>query len=215
VLVVHERYRVRGGEDGVFETECSLLEKAGHKVVRYEKDNRDIPDRGGRIGLALRTIWNPRTYREIRSIIREEKPDVVHCHNTFPLISPSVYWAAAREGVPVVQTLHNYRLACLNGYLFRDGKVCEKCLGRTPWCGLRRRCYRGSFGGSFALFAMLAVHRLLGTWRRKVTRYVALTEFAKTKFVLETSVSETAKVEPPMVAVATRPVATSSAKSEE
>ncbi len=183
VLVVHNRYRVRGGEDGVYETECRLLEEAGHEVVRYEKDNRDIPDRGGRIGLALRTVWNPRTYREVRELIRRGKPDVVHCHNTFPLISPSVYWAAAREGVPVVQTLHNYRLACLNGYLFRDGKVCEKCLGRTPWCGLRRRCYRGSFGGSFALFAMLAVHRLLGTWRRKVTRYVALTDFAKAKFV--------------------------------
>ncbi len=183
ILVVHNRYRVRGGEDGVFETECRLLEEAGHRVVKYEKSNRDIPDRGGRLGLALRTIWNPRSYREIRAIIRAEKPDVVHCHNTFPLVSPSVYWAAAREGVPVVQTLHNYRLACLNGYLFRDGKICEKCLGRTPWCGLRRRCYRGSFGGSFALFAMLAVHRLLGTWRRKVTRYVALTEFAKAKFV--------------------------------
>ena len=183
VLVVHERYRVRGGEDGVFETECSLLEKAGHKVVRYEKDNRDIPDRGGRIGLALRTIWNPRTYREIRSIIRAEKPDVVHCHNTFPLISPSVYWAAAREGVPVVQTLHNYRLACLNGYLFREGHVCEDCLGRTPWRGVCRRCYRDSRAQSFVAAAMLLVHRLLGTYRRKVTRYIALTDFAKTKFV--------------------------------
>ena len=177
VLVVHERYRVRGGEDGVFETECSLLEKAGHKVVRYEKDNRDIPDRGGRIGLALRTIWNQRTYREIRSIIRAEKPDVVHCHNTFPLISPSVYWAAAREGVPVV------RLACLNGYLFREGHVCEDCLGRTPWRGVCRRCYRDSRAQSFVAAAMLLVHRLLGTYRRKVTRYIALTDFAKTKFV--------------------------------
>lgn len=183
VLVVHERYRVRGGEDGVFETECSLLEKAGHKVVRYEKDNRDIPDRGDRIGLALRTIWNQRTYREIRSIIREEKPDVVHCHNTFPLISPSVYWAAAREGVPVVQTLHNYRLACLNGYLFREGHVCERCLGRTPWRGVCRRCYRDSRAQSFVAAAMLLGHRLLGTYRRKVTRYIALTDFAKTKFV--------------------------------
>lgn len=183
VLVVHNRYRVRGGEDGVFETECSLLEKAGHKVVRYEKDNRDIPDRGGRIGLALRTIWNPRTYCEIRAIIRAEKPDVVHCHNTFPLISPSVYWAAAREGVPVVQTLHNYRLACLNGYLFRDGRVCERCLGRTPWRGVCRRCYRGARAQSFVAAAMLLVHRLLGTYRRKVTRYIALTDFAKTKFV--------------------------------
>ncbi|MBQ6103959.1 MAG: glycosyltransferase, partial [Kiritimatiellae bacterium] len=184
ILVVHDRYRVRGGEDAVFETECRLLEEAGNKVVRYVKDNRDILDRGGRLGLALCTVWNPRTYREVREIIRCEKPDAMHCHNTFPLISPSVCWAAAREGVPVVQTLHNYRLACLNGYLFRDGKVCEKCLGRTPWCGLRRRCYRGSFGGSLALFAMLVVHRVLGTWRRKVAHYIALTDFARRKFEL-------------------------------
>ncbi len=183
ILVVHNRYRVRGGEDGVFETECRLLEEAGHRVVKYEKTNCDIPDRGGRIGLALRTIWNPRTYREIRSIIRAEKPDVMHCHNTFPLISPSVYWAAAREGVPVVQTLHNYRLACLNGYLFREGHVCEDCLGRTPWRGVCRRCYRDSRAQSFVAAAMLHVHRLLGTYRRKVTRYIALTDFAKTKFV--------------------------------
>ena len=183
ILVVHNRYRVRGGEDGVFETECRLLEEAGHRVVKYEKTNCDIPDRGGRIGLALRTIWNPRTYREIRSIIRAEKPDVMHCHNTFPLISPSVYWAAAREGVPVVQTLHNYRLACLNGYLFREGHVCEDCLGRTPWRGVCRRCYRDSLAQSFIAAAMLLVHRLLGTYRRKVTRYIALTDFAKEKFV--------------------------------
>ena len=183
ILVVHNRYRVRGGEDGVFETECRLLEEAGHRVVKFEKTNCDIPDRGGRIGLALRTIWNPRTYREIRSIIRAEKPDVMHCHNTFPLISPSVYWAAAREGVPVVQTLHNYRLACLNGYLFREGHVCEDCLGRTPWRGVCRRCYRGSRAQSLVAAAMLLVHRLLGTYRRKVTRYIALTDFAKTMFV--------------------------------
>ena len=183
ILVAHNHYRIRGGEDGVFEAECRLLEESGHRVVRYEKTNRDIPEGGGRLGLALRTVWNPRTYREVRETIRREKPDVVHCHNTFPLISPSIYWAAAREGVPVVQTLHNYRLACLDGYLFRDGAVCEKCLGRTPWCGLRHRCYRASFGGSLALFAMLAVHRLLGTFRRKVARYIALTDFAEAKFV--------------------------------
>ena len=183
ILVAHNRYRVRGGEDGVFETECRLLEEAGHRVVRYEKSNCDIPDRGGRLGLALRTIWNPRTVREVREIIRREKPDVVHCHNTFPLISPSIYWAAAREGVPVVQTLHNYRLACLNGYLFREGKVCEACLGRAPWRGVCRRCYRDSRGQSAVAAAMLLVHRLLGTYRRKVSRYIALTDFSRDKFV--------------------------------
>ena len=137
ILVVHNRYRQRGGEDSVFESECRMLEDAGHRVIRYEKTNGDIDERGiaAKALLAARTIWNRRTCRDIREILRREKPDVVHCHNTFPLVSPSVYWAAAREGVPVVQTLHNYRLACLNGYLFRDGKICEACLGRLPWGG--------------------------------------------------------------------------------
>lgn len=183
VLVVHNRYRIRGGEDSVFEAECRMLEEAGIRVVRYEKSNDDIPDRGGRLGLALRTVWNPATVREVRALIRLEKPDVVHCHNTFPLISPSIYYAAAREGVPVVQTLHNYRLACLDGYLFRDGRVCERCLGRAPLPGVCRRCYRGSLSASATLAAMLLFHRLLGTWRRKVTRYIALTAFAREKFV--------------------------------
>ena len=212
-LVAHNRYRVRGGEDSVFESECRMLEEAGHRVIKYEKSNDSISvDRfersnvassqgcpepanlrtcepanacgaAGKLALALRTIWNPRTVREVRELIRRERPDVVHCHNTFPLISPSIYHAAAREGVPVVQTLHNYRLACLNGYLFRDGRVCERCLGRSPLRGVCRRCYRGSLSQSLTLAAMLLVHRLLGTWRRKVTRYVALTDFARDKFI--------------------------------
>ena len=186
VLVVHNRYRIRGGEDSVFEAECRLLEEAGIRVIRYERSNDDIPDGGGpfaKLGLALCTVWNPRTYRDVREILRRERPDAMHCHNTFPQISPSVYYAAAREGVPVVQTLHNYRLACLDGYLFRDGRVCERCLGRAPLPGVCRRCYRGSLSASATLAAMLLVHRLLGTWRRKVTRYIALTDFAREKFV--------------------------------
>lgn len=182
ILVVHNHYRQRGGEDSVFETECSLLEHGGHTVVRYEKSN-DFDESRGRIGLALRTLWNRAAYREIRDLIRRERPDVMHCHNTFPSISPSVYWAAAAVGVPVVQTLHNYRLCCLNGYLFRNGAICERCLGRTPLCGVFRRCYRNSLGTSGVVAAMLLLHRILGTWRRKVTRYIALTEFGRDKFI--------------------------------
>lgn len=184
ILVVHNRYRFRGGEDSVYESECAMLENAGHRVVRYEKSNADIRERGllRKIGLAARTVWNPSTVRDVKALIRAEKPDVVHCHNTFPVISPSVYWAAAAEGVPVVQTLHNYRLACLNGYLFRDGAVCEDCLGRAPWRGVCRACYRGSRLQSAAVAAMLLVHRALGTYRSKVSLYVALTDFAKDKF---------------------------------
>lgn len=184
ILVVHNRYRFRGGEDSVYESECAMLENAGHRVVRYEKTNGDIRENGlfRKLALAARTIWNPATFREIRALIRAERPDVVHCHNTFPLVSPSVYWAAAREGVPVVQTLHNYRLACLNGYLFREGAICEDCLGRAPWRGVCRGCYRSSRLQSATVAAMLLVHRAIGTYRRKVSLYIALTDFAKGKF---------------------------------
>lgn len=211
ILVAHNRYRIRGGEDSVFESECRMLEDAGHKVVRYEKTNADIHDNGGlaaKISLAIRTIWNQRTFREVRELIRREKPDVVHCHNTFPLISPSIYYAAAREGVPVVQTLHNYRLTCLNGYLFRGGRICESCLGRSLLRGVCRRCYRGSHSQSVTLAAMLIVHRLLGTWRRKVTRYIALTEFAREKFIQAGLPASKIVVKPNAVA-ATIPTATS------
>ena len=183
ILIVHNRYRHRGGEDSAFEAECEMLERAGHVVLRYERDNGDIHRGLGSLATAARTLWNPRTYREIRGLIRRERPDIVHCHNTFPLVSPSVYYAAAAERVPVVQTLHNYRLACLNGYLFRDGHVCERCLGRCPLPGIRRRCYRGSRTASAAVALLLVVHRCLGTFRRRVTRYIALTDFGRELFV--------------------------------
>ena len=184
ILVVHNHYRQRGGEDSVFETECRMLERAGHEVVRYEKTNLDLPSGAwGRIRTAFATVWSSQSYREVRALIRREHPDVMHCHNTFPQISPSVYFAASAEGVPVVQTLHNYRLCCLNGYLFRDGHICERCLGHLPWRGVFRRCYRGSFAASATVATMLIVPRALGTWRRNVTRYIALTEFARQLFV--------------------------------
>ena len=143
--------------------------------------------------LFVRTIWNFQVYREITEIIERCKPDIVHCHNTFPLISPSVYWAAAKQGVPVVQTLHNYRLVCINPYLYRNGRICEDCLGRSPLRGVIHRCYRGSFAASFTVTAMLMAHRLLGTYRNKVTTYIALTEFGRKKF-LEARLCDPAKV---------------------
>lgn len=188
ILVVHNRYRIRGGEDSVFETETAMLRDGGHTVVTWEKANADIPERQGFVGkirLFLSTVWSRSSYREMRERLRAERPDVVHVHNFFPQFSPSIFWACAAEHVPVVMTLHNYRLTCLNGYLFRasERKICERCLGRSPIHGVCRRCYRDSLSASFTVAAMLSVHRLLGTWRRKVTRYIALTDFAKRKFI--------------------------------
>ena len=183
VLVVHNRYQQRGGEDVVFEEEADLLEANGHEVIRYVEDN----DRVGNISqmaLARKTLFNSSTYRELRTLLRRERPGVVHFHNTLPLVSPSGYYAAAAEKVPVIQTLHNYRLICPNGLFFRDGGPCEDCLGKTfPWPGVVHKCYRESRAATGLVATMTSAHKTFGTWTNKVDLYVALTEFARRKFV--------------------------------
>jgi glycosyltransferase involved in cell wall biosynthesis len=134
--------------------------------------------------VALRTIWNRQTITELRSTIRRERPAIVHFTNTFPLLSPSAYYAARREGVKIVQSLHNYRLLCPNALFLRDGKVCESCLGRAiPWPAVRYACYRDNRPATAAVAAMLAFHRAIGTWSRVVDLFCALTEFGKRKFI--------------------------------
>lgn len=183
VLLVHNRYRQPGGEDRVFTAEAELLRARGHRVIRHEAHNDAVAEHAP-VALAARTIWSRATYRELRALIRRERPDVVHVHNTLPLLSPAVYYAAGAEGVPVVQTLHNYRLLCPAGLLLREGRVCEECVGRTvPLPAVVHGCYRSSRAATGAVAAMLSAHRLLGTWRERVDVYVALTEFARRKFV--------------------------------
>jgi glycosyltransferase involved in cell wall biosynthesis len=183
VLAVHNRYQQPGGEDQVFLAETALLESYGHRVVRYSTHN-DRVEGMNRLALAGSTLWNSSTYQELRALIRQERPHVAHFHNTFPLISPAAYYAAKAEGVPVVQTLHNYRLLCPNALFFRDGRVCEDCMGKViPWPGVVHKCYRGSRAASGLVAAMLTTHRVLRTWTRMVDVYVALTEFARRKFV--------------------------------
>lgn len=134
------------------------------------------------LAVARAAVWNGDTYRRLRALIRAERPEIAHFHNIFPLVSPAAYYAARAEGVAVVQTLHNYRLLCVAATMFRDGRPCETCLGRSPWPGVLHACYRHSRASSGVSAGMLAAHRLLGTWRRKVDRYIALTEFARDKF---------------------------------
>lgn len=183
VLVVHNRYLIRGGEDESRETKDALLRAKGHAVEEYVLDNRSVAS-VSRLRVGLRTTWSVETYREIRAVIRRFRPDIVDVHNFFPLISPSIYYAAAAEGVPVVQVLSNYRLACLNGYFYRDNAVCEDCLHKAvPWPGVVHGCYQGSRWASGALAAMLVTHRLLRTWQRMVPAFIVLTEFARRKFI--------------------------------
>lgn len=182
VLVVHNAYQHRGGEDTVVESEIALLRAHGHAVETYVRSNDEVAGQSA-LSLAGQTLWSRRTLRDLDALIARFRPDVIHAHNTFPLISPALYWAAARAGVPVVQTLHNFRLMCLNALFLREGRVCEDCMGQMPWRGVARACYRGSRPASAALAGMLALHRGLGTYRNKVARYVALNEFCRGKFI--------------------------------
>ncbi len=182
VLLVHNAYQHRGGEDAVVESELALLRSRGHVVETFFRSNDDVAGMST-LSLARQTLWSGRTSREVAERVRRFQPDVVHAHNTFPLISPSLYWAAARAGVPVVQTLHNFRLMCPNGLFLRQGRVCEDCMGHLPWRGVARACYRDSRAASGVLAGMLTLHRGLGTYRHKVARYIALNEFCRGKFI--------------------------------
>jgi glycosyltransferase involved in cell wall biosynthesis len=183
VLCVHNYYQNPGGEDQAFAAEARLLESNGHAVLRYSMHN-DVIDAMPRLELARRLVWNGSAQREIGTIVRENAIDVVHFHNTFPLISPAAYFAARHAGARVVQTLHNYRLLCPGSLLSREGRVCEECLGKAvPWRGVLHSCYRDSTAQSAAVAAMLAGHRLLGTWNHQIDLYIALSEFSRDKFI--------------------------------
>ncbi len=194
ILAVHNFYQRPGGEDVAFSTEAAMLERNGHRVIRYEDRNDRIANG---IGSGLGAVWNQGSYRRVQRLAREHRPDVAHFHNTFPLISPAAYYAARREGVAVVQTLHNYRLLCPGGNFLRDGQVCEECAERRSLApAIAHACYRGSRAGSAAVAAMLTVHRAMGTWRRMVDVYVAPSEFVRQKFIASGFAAERIVVKP-------------------
>jgi glycosyltransferase involved in cell wall biosynthesis len=186
IVVVHNRYQQHGGEDVVVEAEERLLRAGGHSVLRYRRHNDEISGckRIGIIAAGIETVWSKASAHELAALLAKEKPDVVQFHNIFPLISPAAYYACADADVPVVQTLHNYRLLCPGANFLRDGRVCEECLGRSvPWPGVAHGCYRESRAASTAVATMIAVHRGMNTWREKVGVYIALSEFARRKFI--------------------------------
>jgi glycosyltransferase involved in cell wall biosynthesis len=182
VLIVHNAYQLRGGEDSVVEAEAALLRSRGHEVELLIRHNDDVT-RMSRVDVAAHTLWSQLTVQQMRGLFDSFKPDVVHVHNTLPLVSPSVFWAATQAGVPIVQTLHNFRLLCPQATFLRDGLVCEDCLGHAPWPAVVHRCYRNSLLQTGAVTMMLMLHRGMGTYRNKVTRYIALNEFCRSKFI--------------------------------
>ena len=182
ILVVHNAYQNKGGEDSVMAAEVAMLSERGHSVDLFLRHN-DAISQMSRLNAAAQTVWSASAGREFEARLRSFQPDVVHVHNTFPLISPSIYWAAERLGVAVVQTLHNFRLLCPQAMFLREGKICEDCLGKLPWRGALRGCYRDSRLQSGVLAGMVTLHRAVGTWQSKVTRYIALNEFCRGKFI--------------------------------
>lgn len=183
ILVVHNRYAFAGGEDEACATEVELLRKHGHTVVVYTQDNRAI-DGTNRWSTGIRSVWSGEDHAAVRQLIKKNKLELMSVHNFFPLISPSIYYAARAEGIPVVQTLHNYRLLCPTATFLREGKICEDCLGRAiAWPSLIHRCYRKSFIQTGAVVGMITAHKMLGTWRNMVDYYIALTPFMRDKFI--------------------------------
>ncbi len=181
ILICHNRYKVRGGEDVVVDQEIELLKKNGVDVFEHIIDNDQI--HGVKtVSTAFNTPYSFPSKRAIQSKIREVKPDIVHVHNFFPRLSPSIFFAAKRENVPTILTVHNYRLICANGLFLRDGAPCELCLHGSSIHGLRYQCYRNSIFATAPVTAMIATHRMLGTWKNQIDRFIVPTQFGRKKF---------------------------------
>ncbi len=181
ILVLHNKYKIRGGEDSVVSAELAVLSK-NHNVQLVSFDNSAIDGGLKKLMVGIGTIFNIKSFFKVVKNIKSFKPDVIHVHNFFPIASPSVIWAAKYCSVPIVMTIHNYRLICSNGLLLSKGSICEKCIKKVmPYYGIKKRCYQNSFLNSTLLGLMLLVHRLLGTWSI-VSKFVFLTDFAVDKF---------------------------------
>jgi glycosyltransferase involved in cell wall biosynthesis len=185
IALVHNTYQQMGGEDRVFAQERKMLEDAGHQVIAFVRSNHAAESYAGwkKMQLAAATVWSAQSRAEFKKLLGAEKPQVVHVHNTFMMISPSIYSACREAGVPVVQTLHNFRLLCPGANFFRDGKICEECLEHTVWRGVKHGCYRKSRMATATVAAMLEFHRWRKTWSDSVSCFVALSEFARGRFI--------------------------------
>lgn len=184
ILMVHNRYDIRGGEDESTDFEYDLLRQRGHKITLLEADNAVIGKDISALRAATSALWSREWYKVILDTLISGSYDILHVQNFFPLISPAVYWAAHSAGVPVIQAVRNYRLVCPSANLFRDGKLCESCIGKKiKLSGIIHKCYRNSFSGTATVSSMSASHHLIGTWKRKVTRYVAISEYVKQQLV--------------------------------
>lgn len=183
VLLIHNYYANRGGEDAVFEKELELLRSKNIDVVTYVKYNTVYKKLIDQLNMAFKMIWSEKIYDELIELIKKEKPDIAHFHNIWYNISPSAYYACKKLDVPVVQTLHNFRIFCANGLLFRNSSICDKCLTNSPFYGVYYGCYRNSKIKTIPISLAENLHRMLGTWNNKINAYISLTEFSRRIFI--------------------------------
>ena len=182
IFIVHNYYQIPDGEDTVVANEKNMLKNHGHKVILYSRNNSELKSMSKlqKMMLPLTTIFNPRTHREIKKLIREEHIDIVHVHNTLNLISPSVYYAAKAMNIPVIQTIHNFRLLCPGATFYRDGHICEDCVTKGLGCAVKHNCYRGSKMQTLACVFSTKIHRMTGIYGKII--YICLTEFNKENY---------------------------------
>lgn len=185
ILAAHNYYRTPGGEDAVFKSECELLKSFGHEVILYERSNRELDAFSSfkRLEHLFSLGYSRRTYDHVRALIREFKPDVAHFHNIFFMITPAAYEACRDEGIPVIQSLHNFRLLCSNALFYRNKKPCEDCLEKNLWQGVHHKCYRNSWLLTGFVASAIDGHWKKKTWTKKVAMYITAAEFTRQKYI--------------------------------
>jgi glycosyltransferase involved in cell wall biosynthesis len=184
ILIIHNRYKQFGGEDVAVELESSILAKKGHEIRTLYFDNTAFDGFVSKIRAGFGSVYNFSSARKVSMMIRQFRPDIIHIHNLFFVASPSVLYAAYKHKIPVILTLHNYRLICANALLLRNNTVCELCTQKKiPLSGIRYKCYRNSVAESALVTGITSLHKILNTWRNKVHTYIALTEFSRSKLL--------------------------------
>ena len=183
VLMLHNRYKIMGGEDVSTNAEYTLLKEYGVDIETLILTN-DIIEDENKLGLAINTIWSKKYHAEILQRIADKKYDIIHVQNFFPLFSPSIFYAAKKAGIKIVMTVRNYRLICPNGLMYVNGAICTECVGKTiPYPALIKKCYRNSTSATGVTVAMLSLHNFLNTWKNKIDGFICISEFVKKQLI--------------------------------
>jgi len=184
ILIIHNKYKIKGGEYTVVQNEVNLLRNFGHSVYIYYETNNSINSILKKIEAFMHSTYSNKSFNKVKMIVDKFKPDIIHVHNFFPLITPSIYDCGVNYKIPIIQTFHNYRIICPGALLMRDGKICEKCINGNFIYSVFYRCYKNSFYGSLSVGIMDFYHLYNKTWEKKITTSIVLTEFSKSRFLL-------------------------------